>query len=279
MDLDPDAMQSLGLSATDVQNALASQNQISPAGNIKIGTFQYTFHLNDAASTIEAMNNLPIKTVNGATVYMRDVAHVRDGNAPQHSIVHVDGGRAVLTTILKNGSASTLDVVQGIKNMLPRLEQQLPSSLKIDSFNDQSLFVKAAISGVVREGTLAAALTSLMILLFLGSWRSTVIIAISIPLAVLVGLIALWATGQTPQHYDFGRAGAGGGHIWWTTPPSPSRTSTGTWSTARTPLPPSWMAPARSCSRPLFRCSASASLLCRCSRCRAWPAFCSCPWR
>jgi CzcA family heavy metal efflux pump len=197
VDLDPNAMQSVGLSASDVQNALASQNQISPAGDIKIGTFQYTLRLNNAASTIEAMNNLPIKTVGGATIYMRDIAHVRDGNAPQQSIVHVNGARAVLSTILKNGSASTLDVVQGIKNMLPRLEQQLPSSLRIDTLNDQSVFVKAAISGVVREGTLAAALTSLMILLFLGSWRSTVIIAISIPLAVLSALMALWATGQT----------------------------------------------------------------------------------
>ena len=197
VDLDPNAMQSVGLSASDVQNALASQNQISPAGDIKIGTFQYTLRLNNAASTIEAMNNLPIKTVGGATIYMRDIAHVRDGSAPQQSIVHVNGARAVLSTILKNGSASTLDVVQGIKNMLPRLEQQLPSSLRIDTLNDQSVFVKAAISGVVREGTLAAALTSLMILLFLGSWRSTVIIAISIPLAVLSALMALWATGQT----------------------------------------------------------------------------------
>ncbi len=197
VDLDPGAMQSVGLSASDVQNALASQNQISPAGDIKIGTFQYTLHLNDAAGTIEAMNNLPIKTVNGATIYMRDIAHVRDGSAPQQSIVHVNGARAVLSTILKNGSASTLDVVQGIENMLPRLEQQLPSSLRIDTLNDQSVFVKAAITGVVREGTLAAGLTSLMILLFLGSWRSTVIIAVSIPLAVFSALMALWATGQT----------------------------------------------------------------------------------
>ena len=197
VDLDPDAMQSLGLSATDVQNALASQNQIVPGGDIKIGSFQYAFRLNDAASSIAVMNDLPVKTVNGATVYMRDVAHVRDGNAPQQSIVHVDGNRAVLTTVLKNGSASTLDVVQGIKDMLPKLEQQLPPSLKIDALNDQSLFVKAAINGVVREGTIAAALTSLMILLFLGSWRSTIIIAVSIPLAVLSALMGLWATGQT----------------------------------------------------------------------------------
>ncbi len=197
VDLNPDAMQSLGLAAVDVQTALANQNQIAPAGTVKMGSFLYTFHLNDAAPTIEQLNNLPVKAVNGATVYMRDVAHVRDGAAPQTNIVHVNGGRAVLTTILKNGSASTVDVVDGVLGLLPKIEQQLPSSLKITPINDQSLFVKAAISGVMREGVLAASLTSLMILLFLGSWRSTVIIAISIPLAVLSALMALWLTGQT----------------------------------------------------------------------------------
>ena len=197
VDLNPQAMQAQGLSAIDVQNALAGQNQIVPGGAIKMGSFQYTLHLNDSAATIEDLNNLPVKTVGGATVYLRDVGHVRDGNAPQQSVVHVDGSRAVLTTVLKNGSASTLDVVQGIKDMLPKLALQMPPTLKIDLINDQSLFVKAAVSGVAREGTLAAALTSLMILLFLGSWRSTVIIAISIPLAVLSALMGLWLTGQT----------------------------------------------------------------------------------
>jgi len=197
IDLDPQAMASKGLSATDVQNALASQNQVTPPGDVKIGPFQYTLMLNNAPDTIEELNNLPVKTVNGATIYMHDVAHVRDGNPPQQSVVHVDGRRAVLSTILKNGNASTLDVVQGIKGMLPLLRQQLPTSLNISTLNDQSLFVTAAIGGVIREGTIAAALTSLMILLFLGSWRSTVIIAISIPLAILSALIALWVTGET----------------------------------------------------------------------------------
>src|ERR1700744_6125080 len=196
VDLNPEAMQSLGLSATDVQAALANQNQIAPAGTVKMGSFLYTLHLNDAAPTIEQLNNLPVKTVNGATIYLRDVAHVRDGSAPQTNIVHVNGSRAVLTTILKNGSASTIDVVQGILGLLPRIEQQLPSALKISPINDQSLFVKAAISGVAREGVLAASLTSLMILLFLGSWRSTVIIAISIPLAILSAIAALAAFHQ-----------------------------------------------------------------------------------
>jgi multidrug efflux pump subunit AcrB len=198
VDLDPHAMQAHQVSATDVQNAIANQTQIIPAGNIKIGSYQYVIQLNDAAQSVQSLNDMPIKaTADGATVFMRDVAHVRDGSGPQTSIVHVDGGRAVLSTVLKNGSASTLDVVQGIKDALPLLKERLPDSLKIDLLNDQSIFVKAAISGVVREGALAALLTSLMILLFLGSWRSTLIIAASIPLSVLVALIGLWATGQS----------------------------------------------------------------------------------
>ncbi|HEY1877593.1 MAG TPA: efflux RND transporter permease subunit [Rhizomicrobium sp.] len=197
IDLDPVAMQARGLSATDVQNAFASQNQIVPAGNIKIGSFQYVVKLNNAADTIEAMNDLPVKTIGGGTIFLHDVGHVRDGNPPQQNIVHVNGSRAVLSTVLKNGQASTIDVVNGIKNLLPILRAQLPDALKIDVLSDQSLFVKAAINGVVREGVIAAGLTSLMILMFLGSWRSTVIIATSIPLAVLSALMALWATGQT----------------------------------------------------------------------------------
>jgi CzcA family heavy metal efflux pump len=197
IDLDPQAMQARGLSASDVQNAFSSQNQITPAGNIKIGSYQYVVRLNNAADTIEAINDMPVKTVNGGTVFLRDVAHVRDGNTVQQNIVHVDGSRAVLSTVLKNGQASTIDVVNGIKNLLPLLRQQLPDALKINVLADQSLFVKAAINGVVREGVIAAGLTSLMILFFLGSWRSTVIIATSIPLAVLCALAALWASGET----------------------------------------------------------------------------------
>jgi len=197
IDLDPQAIQARGLSASDVQNAFAVQNQIVPAGNIKIGSLQYVVRLNDAPDTIAALNDLPVKTINGGTVFLHDVGHVRDGNPPQQNIVHVNGSRAVLSTVLKNGQASTIDVVNVIKNLLPLLRTQLPAALKIDVLSDQSLFVKAAINGVVREGAIAAALTSLMILLFLGSWRSTVIIATSIPLAVLCALMGLWATGQT----------------------------------------------------------------------------------
>jgi CzcA family heavy metal efflux pump len=196
-DLDAQAMQAHGLSATDVQAALTAQNQIVPAGFAKIGSYQYAVRLNNASDTVEQMNDLPVKTVNGATIYMRDVAHVRDGAPPQSNVVHVNNGRAVLSSIFKTGDASTLDVVKGVKNLLPLIRSQLPDSLKIDLLEDQSVFVGAAVNGVAREGAIAALLTSLMILLFLGSWRSTVIIATSIPLAVLAALAGLWAAGQT----------------------------------------------------------------------------------
>ncbi|HKR89264.1 MAG TPA: efflux RND transporter permease subunit, partial [Phenylobacterium sp.] len=197
IDLDPVALQSKGLSAQDVAGAIAAQNQITPVGQIKVGGLQYDVELNDAVPTIEALNDVPIKTASGATIYVKDVGHVRDGSPPQQSIVHVDGARAVLTTVLKVGQTSTLDIVQGVKDKLPKLKETLPDSFKIVQLNDQSLFVKSAIGGVVREGVIAAALTSLMVLLFLGSWRSTVIIATSIPLAVLCAIAALSALGQT----------------------------------------------------------------------------------
>jgi CzcA family heavy metal efflux pump len=197
VDLDSQALQSKGLSAQDVENAIAAQDQILPAGTAKIGALQYTVKLNDSPDTVAELNDLPIKTVGGATVFVRDVAEVRDGSPPQQSIVHVDGSRAVLTTILKAGSASTLSIVQGIKDALPKIEETMPPSLRVVGLNDQSLFVRAAISGVIREGVIAAALTSLMILLFLGSWRSTLIIATSIPLSVLAALAGLSAIGET----------------------------------------------------------------------------------
>ncbi|VXC93340.1 efflux RND transporter permease subunit [Sphingomonas sp. 8AM] len=197
IDLDPDALQSKGLSAQDVGNAIAAQNQINPAGFAKIGGFQYSVRLNNAPGSIEELNSLPVKVVNGATIYMRDVAHVRDGAAPQTNVVHVDGSRSVIMTVLKNGATSTLAIVQGIKDALPKIQETLPSTLKIVPIGDQSLFVKAAVEGVIKEGAIAAALTSLMILLFLGSWRSTVIIAISIPLAILSAIIGLAVTGNT----------------------------------------------------------------------------------
>ncbi|VWX51339.1 efflux RND transporter permease subunit [Novosphingobium sp. 9U] len=197
IDLNPQALQARGLSAQDVGNAIAAQNQINPAGFARIGETEYSVRLNNAPNSIEALNNLPVKVVNGATIYMRDVAFVRDGSAPQQNVVHVEGKRSVLLTVLKNGAASTLSVVDGVKEALPKIAATLPSTLKIVPVGDQSLFVKAAVNGVIHEGAIAAALTSLMILLFLGSWRSTVIIALSIPLAILAAIAALAMFGQT----------------------------------------------------------------------------------
>ncbi len=197
IDLDPLALQAKGLSAQDVGTGLAAQNQIIPAGTAKVGQFEYFIKLNNSPEAIEDLNNLPIKTVNGATIYIRDVAHVRDGSPPQRNEVRVEGRRSVLMSVLKSGSASTLAIVQGVKAALPKLKEALPPSLHISLLNDQSLFVKSAISGVVIEGLISATLASLMILLFLGSWRSTVIIATSIPLAVLSSIAALSALGQT----------------------------------------------------------------------------------
>ena len=197
IDVDPAALQARGLSAQDVANALAAQNLIVPVGTQKVGTFEYTLQLNNAPSDINALGDLPVKTVNGTTVYIRDVAHVLDGSPPQTNIVHGDGHRSVLLSVLKNGSASTLAIVSGIKQRLADSKGILPDNLKVTPIGDQSLFVRAAISGVAREGVIAAALTSLMILLFLGSWRSTVIIAISIPLAILGAIILLSVFGET----------------------------------------------------------------------------------
>lgn len=197
IDLDPQAMQARGLSGLDVANALAAQNTIVPIGTQKIGSLEYSLDLNNSASAIADLGKLPIKVVNGSTIYIRDVANVRDGNAPQTSIVHVDGSRSVLMSVLKNGSASTLAIVDGIRAKLDEIKAGWPDALRVVPINDQSIFVRAAISAVAVEGLIAAALTSLMILLFLGSWRSTVIIAVSIPLSVLGSIIALAAFGQT----------------------------------------------------------------------------------
>jgi CzcA family heavy metal efflux pump len=197
VDLNLEALQAKGLSAQDVSAAFAAQSQQTPAGNAKIGAYQYTVRLNDTPEAIEDLNNLPVKVVNGATIYVRDVAHVHDGSPPQTNIVHVDGRRAVLMTIFKAGATSTISIVDGIKAALPHIRDLTAPGLTITPINDQSLFVKAALEGVVREGVLAAALTSLMILLFLGSWRSTVIIAASIPLAILAAIGLLSAFGQT----------------------------------------------------------------------------------
>jgi multidrug efflux pump subunit AcrB len=197
IDLDNGAMQARGLSSQDVANALAAQNLIIPVGTEKIGSFEYTLQLNSAPSVISELGDLPIKVVNGATVYIRDVANVHDGNSPQTNVVHVDGKRSVLMSVLKNGATSTLAIVDGIRAKLQEIKPQFPDALTVTPINDQSIFVRAAIKGVAVEGAIAAALTSLMILLFLGSWRSTVIIAVSIPLSILGSIIALSTIGET----------------------------------------------------------------------------------
>ncbi|CAB3756321.1 efflux RND transporter permease subunit [Paraburkholderia solisilvae] len=197
VDFDQQLLQARGVSANDVVSAINAQNLIIPAGTEKVGEFEYNVKLNGSPTAVKDLNDLPIKTVNGTVVYIHDVAHVRDGSAPQTNIVRVDGQHAALMTIQKTGSASTLDIISQIKERLPFVRDASPPALDIRPIGDQSVFVKAAITGVVREGVIAAALTGLMILLFLGSWRSTLIITISIPLSVLCSLLALSALGQT----------------------------------------------------------------------------------
>ncbi|HEY7844612.1 MAG TPA: efflux RND transporter permease subunit [Bradyrhizobium sp.] len=197
IDLNPTALQARGLSGQDVANTLAAQNLITPVGTQKIGLFEYNIQLNNSPLKIEDLGNLPIKTVNGAMVYVRDVATVRDGNPPQTNIVHVNGNRSVLMMVLKAGAISTLDIIAGIKQKVIDVKSQLPETLKIGFVGDQSVFVRGAIGGVANEGVIAACLTSLMILLFLGSWRSTVIIAVSIPLSIMGAIVMLSAIGET----------------------------------------------------------------------------------
>jgi multidrug efflux pump subunit AcrB len=197
VDLDSAALQAKGLSPVDVVNAISVQNLILPSGTSKIGAFEYAVDINGSPKTVEELNQLPVKKVGNTTIYIRDVAYVRDGFPPQTNIVRVDGLRASLLTVQKAGNASTLSVISGIKAMLPAILQGLPSDLQIHPLADQSLFVRASIDGVVKEATIAACLTGLMILLFLGNWRSTVIIAVSIPLSILTSIIVLSALGET----------------------------------------------------------------------------------
>ncbi|GAB2546948.1 efflux RND transporter permease subunit [Rhodanobacter koreensis] len=197
VDLNPQALLAHGLSPSDVVAAIGAQNLILPAGTEKVGDIEYSVRLNGSPQQISELNDAPIRTVNGITTYIRDVAHVHDGSPPQTNVVRVNGQRAVLMSILKIGNASTLDIVDSLHRMLPRIRAAIPKNLQVEAISDQSLFVRAAVSGVIREGVIAAALTGLMILLFLGSWRSTLIIAISIPLSILASIIALSALGET----------------------------------------------------------------------------------
>ena len=197
VDLNTQALQSKGLSPLDVVNAISAQNLILPAGTSKIGGLEYDVDINGSPQTVAELNQLPVKTVGSTTIYMRDVAFVRDGFPPQTNIARVDGQRASLLTVLKTGNASTLDIIAGIKAKLPAIQASLPPELQIKPLADQSIFVRASINGVLREALIAACLTGLMILIFLGNWRSTVIIAVSIPLSILVSIIVMSALGET----------------------------------------------------------------------------------
>lgn len=197
LDLDTQKLQAYGLSASDVVNAVSAQNIILAGGTVKIGTIEYPLETNSAVTTIAALNNLPIKTVGGATIYMHDIGNFRDGFPPQTNIVRVDGQRSSLLAVQKTGNSSTLDIIANVRAALPSILNQLPPAMRITPIADQSVFVRAAIAGVVREAIIAACLTAAMILIFLGSWRSTVIIAVSIPLSIICSLLMLAALGET----------------------------------------------------------------------------------
>jgi CzcA family heavy metal efflux pump len=197
VDLDLPKLQAYGLQPTDIVNAVNAQNLVLPTGTVKFGPTEYNVEMNGTPQTIAGLNDLPVKTANGSTLYMRDVAHIRDGFAPQTNIVRQDGNRGALMSIYKNGSASTLQIVAGIKRIVAQAEHSLPPELKIQALFDQSLFVRASINGVLREALTAAALTAVMILIFLGDWRPTIVISISIPLSIFVSIIMLGAIGQT----------------------------------------------------------------------------------
>jgi multidrug efflux pump subunit AcrB len=195
VDLDLEALYARGLSPNDVSTAISNQNLIIPAGTAKMGATEYEVKLNSSPDIIDAFNQIPVRTVNGIPIYIKDVAHVRDGYAVQTNVVRRDGRRAVLMTVLKGEGASTLSVVQRVRDAMPRIQAQVPPELQVEFLFDQSIFVRAAVMGVLKEGAIAAGLTALMILLFLGSWRSTLIVAISIPLSILTSIIVLWAMG------------------------------------------------------------------------------------
>ena len=197
VDLDTQALQARGLSPADVVNAINTQNLILPSGTAKFGETEYTVRMNGSPDAINGLNDLPVRTVNGATTYIRDVAYVRDGFSPQTNVVRQDGARGVLLSVIKNGGASTLDIVSNLRALLPRVAATLPEDIKITPLFDQSLFVKAAIKGVISEALIAALLTAAMVLLFLGNWRTTLIIALTIPLSILSSILALQVMGET----------------------------------------------------------------------------------
>ena len=195
--MDQSAMQSKGVAPGDLLNAVAQQNVVMPSGTIKIGQSEYDVRTNGTPRTVEELSNIPLKQVNGTTIYLRDVATVSDGFQVQTNVVRQDGHRSVLVSIMKNGNASTLDVVKGIRGLLPKVASTVPPELRMTPLSDQSVFVRGAVEGVIREAVIAAALTAIMILVFLGSWRSTLIIAVSIPLSILTSVIVLSLMGET----------------------------------------------------------------------------------
>ena len=197
VDIDPKALQAQGLSPADVVNAISAQNLIVPSGTMKMDRFEYAIETNSAPSIVAQLNDLPIRTVNGAIIYVRDVAHVRDGAPPQTNIVRVDGKRAIMMSIMKTGSASTLQIIKDVSEKVDVIKGQLPPQLQIKALSDQSIFVRGAIDGVAREALIAACLTAVMILIFLGSWRSTLIIAVSIPLSILCSITMLAVLHET----------------------------------------------------------------------------------
>ena len=197
VDINSASLQAKGLTAVDIVNAVNAQNLILPTGTAKLGPLEYNVEMNGSPQTIQELNELPVKTVNGATIYMKDVAHVRDGFSPQTNIVLANGQRGVLMSIYKTGGASTIDIVDRVKQMLAYNKSSLPEGMKVSTFFDQSLYVRASIQGVLREALIAACLTAIMILLFLGNWKSTLIIAVSIPLSILVSILCLSALGET----------------------------------------------------------------------------------
>src|ERR1700733_960681 len=197
VDIDPDKLLSRGLTPLDIVNAVNTQNLTLPSGTAKIGNTQYTVRTNATPATIDDLNRMPVKFVNGATVLLKDVAQVRDGSMVQQNIVREDGHRSVLLSVIKNGNASTLAVVNGVNQALQATRAAAPAGLKISELFDQSIFVTSSVTGVLREGAIAAGLTALMILIFLGSWRSTLVVMISIPLAILSSLVVLYFLGET----------------------------------------------------------------------------------
>ena len=278
VDIDSNALQAKGLSPVDIVNAVNAQNLILPTGTAKIGSLEYNVEMNGSPKTIAELNDLPVKTVNGSTIYLRDVAHVRDGFTPQTNVVLTNGQRGVLMSIYKTGNNSTLSIVDRVKQVLKDYGPSLPTSLQVSNFFDQSIYVRAAIQGVLREALIAACLTAIMILLFLGNWKSTLIIAVSIPLSILVSLLCLSALGETINIMTLGGlALAVGILVDDATVEIENINRNLRWAKRRCRR----FSTARSRSQyPLsFRRCASASCSCRCFSFRAWRNTSSCRWR